>query len=245
MPETIKLQSFLAHAGVASRRASEKLIEEGQVTVNGQVAHIGQRITPNKDTVEHNGKKVSLQGDFSYFLVHKPVGFVSTTSDELKRKTILELLPPQFRTGMYPVGRLDLDSEGLVLLTNDGPLTFVLTHPQFEIQKTYQVLLQGIPSTPALSHLRRGVKLKEGYFIPISLEILRHEDKNTWLEIVISEGKKHQVKRMMNRIGYEVMRLIRTQMGPLELGELQKGSYRELTKDETSTLLQMKGIKLK
>ncbi|MEO8580981.1 MAG: pseudouridine synthase [Patescibacteria group bacterium] len=240
MQTTIKLQSFLAHSGVSSRRGAEKLIEEALVTVNDQPAHIGQRISVQKDKIRYRGKLISVSSVLSYYIIHKPVGFVSTTSDELERKTVLELLPEELRTGLYPVGRLDQDSEGLLLLTNDGDLTYILTHPKFEIEKTYQVLLQGIPSTRALDHLKRGVKLKDEYVKPVKITIMKHENKNTWLEIVISEGKKHQVKRMVNRIGYEVLRLIRVKMGPLELGELKKGEFRVLTDEELEKLLLLK-----
>lgn len=240
MQDTLKLQTFLAHAGIASRRASEKLIEEGLVTVNGKLAHLGQRISPNKDEVKYKGTKVSVLSDLTYLLLHKPAGYVSTTNDELGRKTVLNLLPLEKRAGLYPVGRLDQDSEGLLLLTNDGELAYVLTHPKFEIEKTYHVLLEGIPSTPALKHLERGVKLNDEYVKPVKTSILRRENKNTWLEIVIAEGKKHQVKRMINRTGYEVLRLIRVKMGPLELGDLLKGEYRELSQEEINTLRHLK-----
>jgi pseudouridine synthase len=238
--ETIKLQAFLARAGISSRRGSEKLILDGLVSVNGQIAHIGQRIDPSKDIIEYQGKIVRMVTGLSYYLLHKPPGYVSTTSDELGRKTVLNLLPESIRSGLYPVGRLDQDSEGLLLLTNDGDLTYMLTHPKFQIQKTYEVLLEGIPSTPALEHLKRGVKLDDEYIKPVKMNILGHENRNTWLEITIDEGKKHQIKRMIKRTGYEVLRLKRTKMGPLELGHLKRGEYRTLTKEEENTLIQLK-----
>lgn len=242
MQDTLKLQTFLAHAGISSRRGSEKLIEEGLVTVNGEPAHIGQRVSVKKDVIKYKGEKVTLTTVLSYYIVHKPVGYVSTTSDELDRKTVLKLLPQSVSEGLYPVGRLDQDSEGLLLLTNDGDLTYVLTHPKFSVQKTYHVLLRGIPTTPALDHLKRGVKLSDEYVKPINVKILGHESKNTWLEITISEGKKHQVKRMVKRIGYEVLRLIRTQMGPLVLEGLKTGEFREITEQEREQLMKLKKI---
>lgn len=240
MQDSVKLQAFLAHAGIASRRASEKLIEEGLVTVNGKAAHLGQRVSPSSDVIKFKGKTVSLNTQHSYYILHKPTGYVSTTSDELGRKTVLKLLPAELSEGLYPVGRLDQDSEGLLLLTNDGDLTYVLTHPKFSIEKTYKVLLQGIPSTLALNHLKRGVKLSDEYIKPVSVNILGHENNNTWLEVTISEGKKHQVRRMIQRIGYEVIRLVRVKMGPLELGELKRGSYREVTEAEKEALMELK-----
>lgn len=241
--QSMKLQTYIAHLGVASRRAAEKMISEGEVWVNNHQAHIGQRIDPEKDVVKVKGHPLTdLNTPKKYFLLNKPVGVVSTTQDELQRKTVLSFLPQAQRIGMYPVGRLDMESEGAILLTNDGELAYILTHPKFEIQKTYHVLLSGVPTTPALKHLERGVKLADEYIKPVKISILGHENKNTWLEVVINEGKKHQVRKMIRRIGYEVLRLKRTNMGPLRLGDLGPGKIRSLTQEEYSDLLELKKL---
>lgn len=243
-PNSIKLQAFLAQQGIASRRKSEELIEQGVVTVNGQPAHIGQRINPAVDYVNVGGKTITTTDstDLVYFLVNKPVGYVSTTSDELGRRTVLNLLPTETtqKYRLFPVGRLDIDSQGLILLTNDGQLTQQLTHPSFNHQKTYQVLVEGTPSTKAIEHLKRGVKLKEGYTKPDAFEVMDYQDNNTWLELVIHEGKNHQVRRMMERIGYPVIELIRTAIGPLTLDMLENDRYIQLSPDEIATFFAQK-----
>lgn len=233
---TIKIHAYLAHRGVASRRASEKLVVEGKVKVNGEIATIGQRINPYKDKVTVDGKPLTTTTSQSkYYILNKPRNYVSTVNDELGRKTVLHFFPDATER-LYPVGRLDVDSEGLLLLTNDGDVAYTLTHPKFQIEKTYQILLHGIPSTPALNLLKRGIKLREGFVKAMNLKILRREEGNTWLEITIREGRYQQVRRMMKRIGYEVDRLVRVKMGPLELGGLPKGTVRELSIEEEHEL---------
>lgn len=259
---TIKLQKFLSQTGIASRRNAEALIASQKVVVNGQVASIGQRINPEKDLVVVHGKKVATSQELLYFLINKPKNVVSTTSDELGRETVLSLLPSEIKNQhrLYPVGRLDMDSEGLMLLTNDGELTNKLTHPRYQTQKTYLVLIDREPSTLALQHLERGVLLKEGKTSPAQVEMLyewqegiavnQHEfessieqasmvkqkeaqtlpghgeqhlsahDLPIWLKITIHEGKYHQVKRMLERVGYDTLRLIRIAMGPFHLSQL-------------------------
>ncbi len=232
---TIKLQKYLAEQGIASRRKAEEAIAEGKVKVNGEKAHIGQRIDPETDEVFFAGKAVTSQASLRYFLVYKPMGIVSTTSDELNRKTVLSLLPP-VEERLFPVGRLDIDSEGLIIITNDGSLTHQLTHPSKSIDKTYEVLIKGVPSTKALNHLRRGVRLKEGFTKAASVEVLSHEDGNTWLEIIIHEGMNRQVRRMLERVGYDTIRLIRTEMGPFNLNMLDGGVVAELSLQQVEKL---------
>ncbi|MBP7740717.1 rRNA pseudouridine synthase, partial [Candidatus Woesebacteria bacterium] len=192
--QTIKLQSFMSHAGIASRRASEKLIEDKKVLVNNQTAHIGQRIDPTRDTVVVSGKAIEKPEKFRYFLVNKPVGYVSTTSDELKRRTVLKLLPQNIKERLYPVGRLDIESEGLLLLTNDGTLAQKLTHPSHKVRKTYHVIVRGTPTFKALNHLRNGVKLKDGFTKKAEVEVLLKDDGQTTLEITIKEGRNRQIR---------------------------------------------------
>lgn len=233
---TIKLQKYLAQAGICSRRKAEEAVSAGKVTVNGQPAHIGQRIDPAQDKVIFEGRAVQPATEKRYFLVYKPAGLVSTTSDELNRPTVLSLLP-DVADRLYPVGRLDLESEGLMLLTNDGQLTQELTHPSREVPKTYKVLVAGIPSTKALNHLSRGVRLKEGYTHLAEVEILKHENNNTWLEITIHEGMHRQVRRMLERVGYDTLLLIRTKMGRFDLDMLEGREVRELAADEVKRLI--------
>lgn len=237
---TVKLQAFMAQFGVASRRKSELLIAEGGVQVNGQTAHVGQRIDPNFDVVKVKGRAINPTHapDLVYFLVNKPVGYVSTTSDDQGRRTVLDLLPKnitsEFR--LFPVGRLDIDSQGLLLLTNDGELAQQLTHPSYQHQKTYEVLVAGIPSRKALEHLERGVRLKEGYSKPDKIQVLHQDGDNTWIELTIHEGRNHQVRRMMDRIGYPVLDLIRTKMGPFELDALDEERYIKLSAQQVSEI---------
>lgn len=235
---TIKLQLFLARAGVASRRKSEALIESGIVTVNGAVAKIGQRVNPNTDKVAVKDTVISAPQQHRYFLVNKPVGYISTTSDEKGRRTVLQLIP-EISERVYPVGRLDQESEGLMLLTNNGELAHTLTHPKFEIAKTYEVLLSSKPTKLALDHLRRGVKLKDGYTKPATVSILSQEEHQTWIEITITEGRNRQIRRMTERIGYDTIELVRTKMGPFDIGDLDGEKYIEIPEEEVKKLLQL------
>ncbi|MEN8253198.1 MAG: pseudouridine synthase [Patescibacteria group bacterium] len=235
---TIKLQKFIASSGLTSRRKAEELISKGKVFVNKKKAKIGARIDPKLDRVVVNNKEIKNQTEFSYYLINKPVGYVSTTSDELGRKNVLNLIP-KISQRVYPVGRLDIDSQGLMLLTNNGDLAQKLTHPSFEIPKTYHVLIIGTPSSKALNHLARGVKLKEGYTQPAEVEILGHEEGNTWLEITIYEGRNKQVRRMLDRVGYPVKKLIREKMGPFDLEMLDGKQFVQIPESEVEKLIKL------
>lgn len=233
---TIKLQAHIAHLGISSRRKAEEMILEGKIIVNGEKAHIGQRINPKTDKITIDGKRVGGTNEtFVYFLINKPVGYVSTTSDEMGRKTVMDLVPTQ-KERLYPVGRLDIDSQGLMLLTNDGELTHLFTHPSFEIEKTYHVLVEGAPSNKALNHLQKGVRLKDGYTKPALVKILKHEMGDTWLEIAIHEGRNRQIRRMTDRVGYKTLRLIRVSMGPFKLDDLGKQKFIQLDNQYISKL---------
>jgi len=233
--QTIKLHKFLANAGVASRRKAEVMIADGQVKVNDNPAHVGQRVDPETDVITLQGRQVNIPTQHTYILVNKPIGYVSTTNDEMGRRTVLSLIPSNLLKilgRLYPVGRLDLESEGLMLLTNDGELTQHVTHPKHQIAKTYHVQINRYPSRRAVDHLRRGVKLKEGFTKPADVEIL-HDQGNqneTWLSITIIEGRNHQVRRMLERVGYEVKRLIRVQLGPWQLKQLLGQPYLDISK---------------
>lgn len=235
--ERIKLHLFLARAGVASRRKSSELVFSGKVKVNGQVVtNVALRIDPERDAVTVGGRSVSSPETPEYILLNKPKGYVSAASDPEGRKTVLSLVRSTSR--LYPVGRLDIDSQGLILLTNDGYLAYALTHPKFEVKKTYRVLIKGAPGNAQLNKLRNGVKLRDGWTHPADVSVAGHDSGNTWLDIIIHEGRNRQVRRMCAHVGLEVLELIRTSMGPLELGLLETGKHRALTAEELAGLLQ-------
>lgn len=231
----IKIHVFLAHAGIASRRDAEQLVAEGKVTVNGKKAIIGQRVGLNDKVLLGDTHVIPIKLH-RYFLVNKPVGYVSTTQDEHGRKTVLDLIP-KLNERLYPVGRLDRDSEGLLLLTNDGLMANTLTHPKFGIVKTYQVQVKGYPSKKALDHLRRGVKLQDGYTAPAEVELLSKEDSTSWLEIKISEGRNRQIRRMTERVGYVTIQLIRTEFGPFSLDQLDGRDWIEIDSTDVQKAL--------
>lgn len=237
-----KIHVFLAHSGIASRRKAEEFILDGLVTVNGEVAKIGQRVDPTKDEIRFKDKLINqLEAKVTY-LIYKPYGVLSTTQDELNRKTVIDYLKqelrwPDYLPRLYPVGRLDLDSEGLMLLTNDGELANKMTHPSFEIAKTYRITIDGQPTGKALAHLERGVKLNEGMTSPAQVEIVEQNGQETNLDITIHEGRYHQVKRMMLRVGYEVLKLVRIKMGPFTLEDLGGENVRLVSPEELSQKL--------
>lgn len=233
-----KLHAFLAHAGVASRRASEQLILDGVVSVNGDIVkNVATRVVPGKDKVMLRGKLVELSSKpFVYYVLHKPEGYVTTTSDPEGRKTVLHLVPRSPR--VYPVGRLDLDTEGLLLLTDHGDFAYRMSHPKFEFKKTYHVLVEGSPGNTALNQLREGVKLKDGKTLPAEVELYKHDHGNTWISITIHEGRHRQVRRMCGHVNLSVLRLIRVQLGPFVLGDLPVGKWRPATPEE----LQQAGV---
>lgn len=231
---TPKLHAFLAHAGVASRRKAEEMIQEGRVKINGHIATIGQRVNPSVDKVELDGKPISQTETIVLYLINKPVGVISTTSDELGRQTVIDFLQKEIGSKnklprLYPVGRLDQDSEGLMLLTNDGELAQKMSHPSFETEKTYHVTVEGHPTEKALNHLEHGVLLKEGMTSPATVEVLQSQNNTTKLAITIHEGRYHQVKRMLLRVGYEVIKLVRVQMGPYRLEDLEGKKWKQVS----------------
>lgn len=239
MREKPKLHAYLAQMGIASRRKAEELIQQGKVKVNGQVAVIGQRIDPETDRVAVADQPLDQKtpSPKAYYLVYKPVGYVSTTADELNRKTVLDLLPKSARhLRIYPVGRLDIESEGLMLLTNDGELTNQLTHPSYHIPKTYEVLVEGIPSQKALEHLKKGVKLVDGFIAADDVKVISHERGNTWLEITLHSGRNRIVRRMMRRVGYDVLKLIRTKIGEFTLDQLGDAAFVSLAPTQLASL---------
>jgi 23S rRNA pseudouridine2605 synthase len=224
-----RLQKFMARAGIASRRKAEELITAGRVKVNGQTAILGSKVEEG-DEVLLDGKRVEKMSETVVYMLNKPAGHVTTADDELGRPTVLELVPSI--AGLHPVGRLDMDSEGLLLLTNDGDLTLRLTHPRFEHEKEYQVWCkEGQPESGALSVLERGLELDDGMARAVVAKLSEGGCK-----IVLTDGRKRQVKRMLAAVGYTVTRLVRIRVARLELGTLAVGQCRVLTKDELKLL---------
>lgn len=233
-----RLQKVMAHAGVASRRVSEEMITAGKVTVNGKlVTELGVKVDPDKDAIKVNGKLIKGREKSVYYMLHKPRGVITTASDERGRKTVLDILP-KIDERVYPVGRLDYNSEGLVLLTNDGRLANKLMHPSFNVRKFYIVELKGEFSEEALETMRSGVKLDDGVTSPAYAELLSSEPRKSLLKLGIREGKNRQIRRMCAALGYDVTRLIRTQIGPIKLGNLGVGQCRQLTVQELGKLQQ-------
>lgn len=237
-----RLQKFLAQAGVASRRKSEEIILEGRVKVNGKIVkELGVKVDPNKDQITVDGKPIKQPEKKVYLMINKPRGYVSTVEDEKGRKTVLDLLD-NVKERVYPVGRLDYDSEGLLLLTNDGELTYALTHPKHEIGKTYRVRVKGIPSVEKLEHLARGVELEDGVTAPARVFLTHVLNGNALLEITIHEGRNRQVRRMCEKIGHPVIRLVRTHVGPLEMRKLGSGEVRTLSIRELNAIKSAAGL---
>lgn len=233
--EGVRLQKFLAEAGVASRRAAEKMIEDGRVTVNGlTVDRMGSRVVPGRDAVAVDGRPVSSAPARVYLALNKPAGYVSTASDPEGRPTVLDLVPVERR--VYPVGRLDEFSEGLLLLTNDGDLAYRVTHPKHNLEKEYNVVVDGRPSEATLWRMRKGVDLDGRLTAPARVEVVEEMAYSTWLRITIREGRNRQVRRMCEAVGHPVKHLQRTRVGAVTLGRLPLGKYRHLTKAEIAAL---------
>ncbi len=227
-----RLQKFLARCGVASRRHAEELIEKGLVAVNGKVVReLGMKVAPGRDQVTVAGRVVSPETDQIYLMMNKPRGYITGNRDPQGRKTVLALLPEGFPR-VFPVGRLDYDTTGLLLLTNDGELAYILTHPKFQIKKVYWALVRGVPDQKALLYLRTGVVLEDGPTYPAEVAIIQVEAGNAILSLGLREGRKRQVRRMCAAVGHPVLALERVAMGPLRLGDLVVGQYRRLTPAE-------------
>jgi 23S rRNA pseudouridine2605 synthase len=227
-----RLQKVLAHAGVGSRRACEDLIAAGRVEVNGEKAQLGRRVDVERDRITVDGASVGVRPGLVYYLVNKPPGVVSTASDPGGRVTLTSLVPPEPR--VHPVGRLDADSEGIILLTNDGDLTYRLTHPSFGIEKEYLVTVDGSPRPGELRQLREGVELEDGVTAPARVSSVGPGT----LRVTIHEGRNRQLRRMAEAVGHPVRRLVRTRIGPLRLGSLRPGAWRALTTEEVRALEQ-------
>jgi pseudouridine synthase len=237
--ENCRIQKWLAACGVASRRHSEHLIREGRVTVNGQcVTQLGTLCDPERDVVAVDGRRVQPTQEHVYLAVHKPRGYVSTVSDPHAKRRVIDLAPPEMARRVKPVGRLDKESEGLILLTDDGRLINRLTHPRFHVEKEYEVRIAGALDERAVEALRAGVRLEEGPARAIEVTVLHGEDNSAALRIVLAEGRKRQIRRMMAAVGCRVEYLRRVRIGPIRLGALPQGHWRHLTKVEVRLLYQ-------
>lgn len=230
-----RLQKLMARAGIGSRRASEKLIEEGRVTVNRQVAKLGDKADLDLDIIKVDGRIIQRTEPLLYIAINKPRGILSTVNSQDSRANVRDLVPLPGR--LYPVGRLDVDSEGLIILTNDGELTNKLTHPRYGHEKEYRVLVALYPDNKQLSAWRHGVVLEDGYkTLPADVHIESRSGNGAWLRIVLKEGKKRQIREVGSRIGLPVLRIIRVRIGRLYLGKLKVGQWRKLSIQETQSL---------
>lgn len=235
--EMERLQKVLAHAGVASRRASEGLIEQGRVSVNGKiVTELGTKVDPQRDKIYVDGQPVKpLATKPVYVILNKPRNILSAASDDRGRRTVIDLVDIPER--VYPVGRLDLNSEGLILLTNDGRLTKRLTHPSHHVEKEYLVLVRGKPSTETLFRWRRGdVEAAGRPAAEAVVEQLKYERGDTWLKVILTEGRKRQIREVAKSLGHPVKKLERVRIGPIKLGKLKPGQWRHLNSAEIQLL---------
>ena len=232
--EPERVQKALARAGFGSRRACEVLIEAGRVTVDGEIVRLGDRIDRERQVLRVDGVLVATRADLVHYVVNKPIGIVSTAHDPEGRRTVVELVPAEPR--VHPVGRLDADSEGLLILTNDGDLTHLLTHPRHGVEKAYLVEVEGRPSPAALRTLRTGVTLDDGVTAPARVSLVQAGERVSAVEVTIHEGRNRQVRRMLAAVGHPVRRLVRTRIGPLRVPELAPGEWRVLRPDEVHRL---------
>lgn len=240
MAELIRLQKFMADCGVASRRKAEEMIAAGKVKVNGKIAEIGEKVDPKKDTVTVYGKKIVQSKNYIYLMLNKPRGFVTTMSDEMDRKCVAELVSDVGQR-VYPVGRLDRDSEGLLLITNDGEFANAMTHPSRHISKTYRVTVRPGITEDQLTVLTSSLMIDGRKTLPADVRIITKEENRTVLEIILYEGRNRQIRRLCEEAGLETARLKRLAIGQLKLGMLKPGEYRSLTHDEVSLLKRQSG----
>jgi 23S rRNA pseudouridine2605 synthase len=237
---TERLQRSLARAGRGSRRSSEELILEGRVTVNGEVASLGDRVDPERDEVRVDGERVPLNPALRYLVLHKPPGVVTTLRDPQRRADLSRFLPRGTR--VFPVGRLDRDTEGLLILTNDGELANRLTHPRYRVEKEYLAEVEGPPSDRKVARLTRGVELEDGPATAKAARIVARTGGRAAVRVVMVEGRKHEVRRMLEAVGLPVRRLIRVRHGPVKLGRLPRGTLRELDPEEIAALYRSAGM---
>jgi 23S rRNA pseudouridine2605 synthase len=234
-----RLQKVLARAGFGSRRAAEELIAAGRVAVDGEVASLGRRVDPEHDRITVDGIPVVVRADVVYYLLNKPARVVTTARDPEGRPTVIDLVPLEPR--VFPVGRLDYETEGLLVLTNDGELAQLLSHPSHAVEKAYLAEVEGVPTRAALRRLREGVDLDDGRTAPARARIVQTHGDNAALEVVIHEGRNRQVRRMCEQVGHPVRRLVRTRIGPVSDRRLPPGEWRPLRRREVRALFEAAG----
>ncbi len=236
-----RLQKLLSRAGHGSRRACEKLITAGLVTVDGRVATLGERADPATQTIEVDGQSLTLPTDNVTILLHKPNGYVVSTKAENDIPSVYDLIPnapPQIRY----VGRLDVNTEGVLLFSTDGDLVHRLTHPRYEVDKVYEAVVEGIPDDDAIEQLRTGVILEDGLTAPATVELIERRNDESVVRLIIHEGRRRQIRRMLETVGHPVRRLRRVAVGPITLGNLERAASRELTDDELTTVRTLVGL---
>lgn len=238
--QTERLQKYLAECGVASRRKSEELIAQGRVRVNGTQAKIGDSVRPYKDVITVNGKRVKKEKQLRYLMLHKPRGYVSTMQDEMGRRCVAQLVA-DVPERVYPVGRLDRNSEGLLFLTNDGSFANAMMHPKHHIAKAYRVTVRPGMTQKQLEKFREGILLDGRMTAPAEISILEEKEDRMVVEIILYEGRNRQIRRMLESMEIEAMRLQRKSVGGVKLGMLPQGKYRELTEQEVRSLMRTAG----
>lgn len=241
--DRIRLQKYLSICAVASRRKAEELIVQGKVKVNGKVAQIGDKVSPKHDTVTVSGRKIVGSKKHYYIMLHKPRGYITTMDDEMGRKCVAELVR-DVGARVYPVGRLDKDSEGLLLMTNDGEFANHMTHPSKHIPKTYRVTVRPDVTEDMLTSFATGMEIDGRITAPADAHVIEKQDNRVVMEIVLYEGRNRQIRKMCESLGLEVARLKRTSMGSLKLGMLPPGKWRELKEDEVHKLMVSSGMKV-
>ncbi len=241
--DRIRLQKYLSQCAVASRRKSEELILAGKVKVNGKVAGLGDKVSPKKDTVTVSGKKIVSSKKHYYIMLHKPRGFITTMDDEMGRKCVAELVK-DVGARVYPVGRLDRDSEGLLIMTNDGEFANFMTHPSKHVPKTYRVTVRPGITDEQLDAFNEGIEIDGRKTAPADAHIIDKSENRVVLEIIIHEGRNRQIRKMCEALGLEVARLKRTHIGSIKLGMLPQGQWRFLTDDEVHKLKASSGMRV-
>ncbi len=236
-----RLQKILSEMGVASRRKAENLILEGRVTVNGQIATLGMKVNPLKDHIKVDGRLLTSIEPKIYLIFNKPKNVLTSLYDPKGRPTVKDFLKG-IKYRVFPVGRLDFDSEGLIFLTNDGDLAQAILHPSKNIPKTYLVKVKGIIEEQTVKKLESGIKLEEGITAPAKVKMVRVTDNNSWIEITIYEGKKRQIRRMLEKVGHRVLKLKRIRVNGINLGNLKTGSFRYLTPKEVEKIRREIGL---
>lgn len=241
--DRIRLQKYLSMCAVASRRKAEELIAQGKVKVNGKVAEIGDKVSPKHDTVTVSGKKITARKENHYIMLHKPRGFITTMDDEMGRKCVAELVR-DVGARVYPVGRLDKDSEGLLLMTDDGEFANRMTHPSKHVPKTYRVTVRPDVTEDMLTAFATGIEIDGRMTAPADAHVIEKQENRVVMEIVLYEGRNRQIRKMCEALGLEVARLKRTSVGSIKLGMLQPGKWRELNQDEVHKLMVSSGMRV-